>query len=128
VKELTAEDLDHAVSGGLPAAAIIAFVGYGGAPVNVLKVGSRIVLNNGFHRVYTLRRLGVKEIPVVVQHVSNPQLEFPPQVGGLPKEYLLARLSEAGGDEGLCRRGLRNHSKGARAYESRNGRCWLEPT
>jgi len=29
------------------------------------------------------------EIPVVIQRVGNPQLEFPPQVAGLPKEYLL---------------------------------------
>jgi hypothetical protein len=46
-------------------------------------------LNNGFHRVYALRSIGVTEIPVVIQRVGNPQLEFPPQVAGLPKEYLL---------------------------------------
>src|SRR2546422_1783424 len=34
VKDLTPDDLEWAVAGGLPAAAIIAFVGYGGAPVN----------------------------------------------------------------------------------------------
>ena len=33
--------------------------------------------------------MGVAQIPVVIQHVSNPQLEFPPQVAGLPKDYLL---------------------------------------
>src|SRR5205807_9374659 len=80
---------EHAVSGGLPAAAVISFIGYGGAPINVLLSGGRIVLNNGFHRVYALRTMGVVEIPVVIQHVGNPQLEFPPQVAGLPKEYLL---------------------------------------
>jgi len=50
MKQLTIEDLEHAVFGGLPAAAVIAFIGYGGAPVNVLQAGPRIVLNNGFHR------------------------------------------------------------------------------
>lgn len=89
VKELTEDDLNYAVMGGVPAAAIIAFIGYGGAPINVLKAGNRIVLNNGFHRVYALRSIGVREIPVVVQMVQNPQLEFPLQVAGLPKEYLL---------------------------------------
>lgn len=89
VKHLTPADLDFAVMGGLPAAAVIAFIGYGGAPVNVLKVGQRTILNNGFHRVYALRSLGAKEIPVVVQHVRNPQLEVPPQVAGLPTQYLL---------------------------------------
>lgn len=89
VKQLTPDDLTHAVNGGLPAAAIIAFVGYGGSPVNVYRVGQRIVLNNGFHRVYALRSLGVREIPVVVQQVQNWQLEMPPAVAGLPTEYLL---------------------------------------
>ncbi len=89
VKHLTADDLEYAVSGGLPAAAIIAFVGYGGAPVNVLLADRRVVLNNGFHRVYALRSLGITEIPVVVQHIRNVELEFPPAVAGLPKDYLL---------------------------------------
>jgi hypothetical protein len=89
VKQLAHDDLEHAVFGGLPAAAVIAFVGYGGAPINVFISGNRVVLNNGFHRVFALRTIGVKDIPVVVQQVSNPQLEFPPQVAGLPREYLL---------------------------------------
>ena len=89
VKKLTADDLQYAVGGGLPAAAVIAFVGYGVAPVNVLLAGRRVVLNNGFHRVYTLRSLGISRIPVVVQHIRNVELEFPPAVAGLPKEYLL---------------------------------------
>lgn len=88
-KQLTADDLNYAVLGGLPAAAIIAFVGYGGSPINVFRVGSRVILNNGFHRVFALRRLGVTEIPVVVQNVRNAQLEFPAVVLGLPREYLL---------------------------------------
>jgi len=89
VKHLTYEDLEYAVLGGLPAAAIIASIGYGGALVNVIRVGNRVVLNNGFHRVYALRSMGVTEIPVVVQQVQNMQLEFPEQVAGLPKAYLL---------------------------------------
>ena len=89
VKPLDAEDLGYAVMGGIPAAAVIAFVGYGAAPVNVLQVGRRVVLNNGFHRVYALRSRGVTQIPVVIQQVRNPFLEFPPGIAGLPKEYLL---------------------------------------
>lgn len=89
MKQLTNEDLNHAVSGGLPAAAVISFVGYGCAPINVLRWGTRIVLNNGFHRVYALRSMGITHLPVVLQQVRNPQLEFPPHVAGLPKEYLL---------------------------------------
>lgn len=91
-KTLSPEDLQFAELGGIPAAAIIAFVGYGAAPVNVLQVNSRLVLNNGFHRVFALRSLGVTKIPVLVQHVRNWQLEFPPVVSGLPREYLLGSL------------------------------------
>jgi hypothetical protein len=89
VKDLNGEDCSYAEGGGLPAAAIIAFVGYGAAPVNVLSVGRRVILNNGFHRVFALRSIGVTKIPVVVQHMRNAQLECPPQVAGLPREYLL---------------------------------------
>ncbi|MCL4552021.1 MAG: hypothetical protein M1305_00475 [Candidatus Marsarchaeota archaeon] len=88
-KELTPNDASYAQLGGVPAAAIIAFVGYGGAPINAFRVGSRVILNNGFHRVYALRSLGITRIPLVLQHVRNPQLEFPPNVAGLPREYLL---------------------------------------
>jgi hypothetical protein len=89
VKQLTVEDLEYAEFGGLPATAVIAFVGYGGAPVNVFQVGRRIILNNGLHRVYALRSLGVTEIPVVIQHIRDPQLELPEVIAGLPREYLL---------------------------------------
>jgi hypothetical protein len=89
VKELTPDDLQYAEYGGLPAAAIITFVGYGASPVNVYQAGNRVVLHNGFHRVYALRSLGVREIPVLVQEVKNVQLEFPENVLGLPAEYLL---------------------------------------
>lgn len=92
-RHLTKDELELAEAGGLPAAAVIAFVGYGGAPVNALAAdlpaGKRLILNNGFHRVYALRRLGVTHIPVVIQEVRDPQLEFPPQVAQLPREYLL---------------------------------------
>jgi hypothetical protein len=89
MKTLNGEDLSYAEFGGLPVAAVIAFVGYGTAPVNVLYAGGRAILNNGFHRVFALRSIGIRQIPVVVQHIRNPQLEFPPHVVGLPKEYLL---------------------------------------
>jgi len=88
-KPLTAEDLSYALQGGVPAAAIIFFVGYGASPVNAYHFGSRVVLQNGFHRVYALRSMGVAEIPVVVHTVRNPTLELPPVIVQLPREYLL---------------------------------------
>ena len=89
VKALEDRDLEYAAMGGLPAAAVIAFVGYGGAPINAFQANGRIILNNGFHRVFALRSLGVDRIPIVLQAVRNPQLEMPPHVAGLPREYLL---------------------------------------
>jgi len=87
--DLTAEDLGCAEHGGVPLAAIIAFVGYGTPMVNAFKVGDRVILNNGFHRVVALRRLGVERIPIVLQLVRNPQLELGPELGGLSCDYLV---------------------------------------
>lgn len=89
LKPLAEEDANLAGLGGMPVAAVIGFVGYGFDAVNVLAAGKRYVLNNGFHRVYTLRSLGLKMIPVVVQHKTNIALEFPQSVFGIPREYLL---------------------------------------
>lgn len=89
VKDLADDDLRYAVMGGLPAAAIIAFVGYGGASINAIEANGRIILNNGFHRVFALRSIGVERIPMVLQVVRNAQLEMPPHVAGLPRDYLL---------------------------------------
>jgi len=47
------------------------------------------VLSNGFHRAYALGDLGVEYIPVFVQKITNPELEVPPIVANLPREYVL---------------------------------------
>ncbi len=88
-KRLTQEDLAYAQTGGLPAAAIISFVGYGASPVNVFVSNGRVVLNNGFHRVYALRAKGITKIPVVMQVANNAALEFPPTIAGISRDYLL---------------------------------------
>ncbi len=87
-KPLSKDDLEAAVAGGQPVAGIILLVGYGSAAVNVFRVGQRYILNNGFHRLFALRKLGVPTAPVVVQHITNPALELPQQLIGLPTEYL----------------------------------------
>jgi hypothetical protein len=88
-KPLTEEDIKASTAGGYPLAAIVLLVGLGASSMNVLAFRNRHVLNNGFHRAYALRSVGVTHIPVVVQRVSNPQLEFPPVIADLPREYLL---------------------------------------
>ncbi len=88
-KEIGADDLSYAAGGGLPATAVIGFIGYGASSVNAFTVGGRIFLNNGFHRVYAARQAGIKHVPVVLKRVGNIQLEFPPAIAGIPREYLL---------------------------------------
>jgi|SRR2546422_579706 len=88
-KELTDDDLRYCLGGGLPVAAIVLFVGYGAGSINILRANNRLILNNGFHRVYALRKSGIKKIPVVVQNIGNPDLEMAPQILGLSRDYLL---------------------------------------
>lgn len=87
--QLTEDDLRYTGVGGLPVMALTLFVGYGSGSINVLKVNGRIVLNNGFHRIYALRKKGITRIPVVVQNIGNPELEFPTRMLNLTKDYLL---------------------------------------
>jgi hypothetical protein len=88
-RNLTAVDVGFAEGGGVPAAAIIAFVGYGTPMVNAFLVGRRVILNNGFHRVVALRQLGVERVPLVLQRVENPDLELPAELGGISRDYLI---------------------------------------
>ena len=88
-EKLTDDDLKYCLGGGLPVSAIILFVGYGSRSINVLHANNRLILNNGFHRVYALKRKGVTKIPAVVQKIGNPDLEFPQAILGLTKDYLL---------------------------------------
>ena len=60
--------------------------------MNVYRVGKRMILNNGFHRLYTLRTLGLSHAPVVVQQVTHPELELPTLIAELPREYLVGNL------------------------------------
>jgi len=88
-KPLTKDDINASTAGGFPLAAVVILVGLGSSSMNCLAFGNRVVLNNGFHRAYALRSVGVTHIPVVVQKITNPQLEFPAVVADLPREYLL---------------------------------------
>lgn len=87
-KNLEIDDLDYS-GGGVPVAAIISFVGYGVQPVSLYKVGKRYILNNGFHRVYTLRSLGIEYIPVLVKKIHDVRINFPNSFMGFPREYIL---------------------------------------
>jgi hypothetical protein len=76
--------------GGQPIHAVTLLVGYGSSTINVYRVGKRIILNNGFHRLFALKSLGIKSAPVVVQQVTHPELELPPAIADLPRDYLIS--------------------------------------
>ncbi len=75
--------------GGQPVHAIVLLLGYGISTMNVYRVNQRLILGNGFHRLYALKALGLTHAPAVVQQVTHPQLEMPPAIGELPREHLV---------------------------------------
>jgi len=46
-------------------------VGFGTNLLNVIHAENRLILNNGSHRAFTLRQLGVTHVPCLVQHISS---------------------------------------------------------
>jgi hypothetical protein len=88
-KPITKDDIRVAHAGGKPAEATVLLVGFGADPINAFHVGRRVVLNNGFHRVFALRSMGVTTIPIVLQEVANADIEFPDSLLGLSRAYLL---------------------------------------
>jgi hypothetical protein len=75
--------------GGQPVHAIMLLLGYGISTINVYRVGRRLILGNGFHRLYALRSLGITHAPVVIQEVTHPKLEMPATIGDVPIERLI---------------------------------------
>jgi len=68
-------------------------VGYGSNYFNVVQCEGRIVLNNGSHRAYTLRKAGITHVPCVIQDVSRrEELELIAggDVGEQPDRYFSA--------------------------------------
>lgn len=88
-KPLTESDIAVAHLGGQPVEAVALLVGFGTPSISAWQIGSRLVLGNGFHRVFALRMEGIKSIPIVVQHVANVEIEFPDQFLGLSRAYLV---------------------------------------
>jgi len=65
------------------------FVGYGASPMQAYSVNGRLILANGFHRAYALRKKGIKKIPLLIKIIGNADLEFPDEIQDLEKNYLL---------------------------------------
>jgi hypothetical protein len=88
-KPIGEEDISVAHMGGQPVEVITLLIGFGAAPINAWMVGQRVILANGFHRIVALRLEGITRVPIVVRNIANPEIEFPEQFLGLPKQYLL---------------------------------------
>jgi hypothetical protein len=46
-------------------------VGFGSNFMNAVYFQKRLILNNGSHRAYALRKLGFRSVPCIIQHVSS---------------------------------------------------------
>ena len=75
-----------------PISGVVAMVvGFGPNFLNVIHAENRLVLNNGSHRAYALRELGVTHVPAIVQHVTRrDELEViaPGDLASKPDLYL----------------------------------------
>jgi len=58
-------------SPGAVAALIAVSVGFGSNFLNAIHVENRLILNNGSHRAFSLRYLGLTHVPCIVQYVSS---------------------------------------------------------
>ena len=48
-------------------------VGYGSNYLSALRVEGRLILNNGSHRAYALRSLGITHAPCLIQNITRPE-------------------------------------------------------
>jgi len=76
--------------GGTPVHTVVLVLGFGGTTANAFRVPSgRIILWNGFHRLIALRSLGIQSVPLLIQHITHPELEMPPVIADLPRDYVV---------------------------------------
>jgi hypothetical protein len=66
-------------------------VGFGSNFLNAIYMDKRLILRNGSHRAYLLRKRGITRVPCIIQHVgSREELELvgPPEMQKYPELYL----------------------------------------
>jgi len=56
---------------GAVSAVVALMVGFGSNFLNAIHVENRLILNNGSHRAFGLRRMGLTHAPCIVQHVPS---------------------------------------------------------
>jgi hypothetical protein len=69
--KLKAENIkDYPPPGDLAGVVGLAF-GFGSNFLNAVYTENRLILNNGSHRAYALRKIGVTHVPCIIQHVTS---------------------------------------------------------
>jgi len=69
--QMEAENIKDYPHPGNLAGVIGLAVGFGSNFLNAIYTENRLILNNGSHRAYALRDLGVTRVPCIVQHISS---------------------------------------------------------
>jgi hypothetical protein len=71
VRLFAPSDLPGYTTAGPVTSVVGLVVGYGSNYFNVLRCEDRLVLNNGSHRAYALRKAGITHVPCVIQEISR---------------------------------------------------------
>jgi hypothetical protein len=58
-------------SPGLISGVVGIVIGFGSNFLNAIHAENRLVLNNGSHRAFALREVGITHVPCIIQHVSR---------------------------------------------------------
>lgn len=88
-RQITPDDIQLTNVRGFPTHVITLFVGYPSGLIKVSSANGRLILRNGYHRVYLLKKRGIKKIPVLVTFYENFESEFPSELHELEKDYVL---------------------------------------
>jgi len=70
---LQKDQLDWKDAPGPLAGVLGLVVGFGCNFLTAVQVGNRLILNNGTHRAYLLRKLGIQQAPIIIQTVKDRQ-------------------------------------------------------
>jgi hypothetical protein len=68
---LKAEHVTGFPQPGCPIGIVGLAVGFGANFLNAIATEGRLILDNGSHRAYALRRMGITHVPCLIQHVSS---------------------------------------------------------
>ncbi len=69
--EGNSDDIINRLAPGVPVKVLSIVLGYGLPHATAIRVGKRLLLNNGFHRLYALRKAGVARAPMLI--VEEPE-------------------------------------------------------